>query len=176
MIIVYHFSSPRSSTTSKLVPLISSPVSQIPEDKTPSLSTRLKVDCDFTVKTPSVYVKFFFPDVAQSDLETVIPKAQDAHVRVVRGPHRGQVRTIFLFICLAFLLTTKQKYDYTFFCAALKSHTCLIQARLRRLHKVSYGAQRTSFTTTGTWLEFVLGLVWDTLCDAYTTTLSCNVM
>ena len=111
------------------------------------------------MKTPSVYVNFFLPDVAQSDLETVIPKAQDAHVRVVRGPHRGQVRTIFLFICLAFLLTTKQKYDYTFFCAALKSHTCLIQARLRRLHKVSYGAQRTSFTTTGTWLEFVLGLV-----------------
>ncbi|XP_015776264.1 PREDICTED: G patch domain and KOW motifs-containing protein-like, partial [Acropora digitifera] len=33
-------------------------------------------------------------DVAQSDLETVIPKAQDAHVRVVRGPHRGQLAVL----------------------------------------------------------------------------------
>ena len=62
------------------------------------MSIGLKVECDFTAKTPSVYVNFFSPDVAQSDLETVIPKAQDAHVRVVRGSHRGQVRTIFLFI------------------------------------------------------------------------------
>ena len=114
MIIAYHFSCTRSSATSKLVLLISSPVSHIPivpyfgtsllqiinmaEDKTSSLSIWLKVECDFTVKTPSIYVNFFSPDVAQSDLETVIPKAQDAHVRVVRGPNRGQVRTIFLFI------------------------------------------------------------------------------
>lgn len=38
-----------------------------------------------------VSISLFCTDVPQSALETVVPKTQDAHVRVVRGRLRGQV-------------------------------------------------------------------------------------
>ena len=37
----------------------------------------------------------FCADVPQAVLETVVPKTQDTHVRVVRGRHRGQVSGCF---------------------------------------------------------------------------------
>lgn len=37
----------------------------------------------------------FCADIPQTVLETVVPKTQDTHVRVVRGRHRGQVSACF---------------------------------------------------------------------------------
>ena len=58
-----------------------------------------------------VSISLFCTDVPQSALETVVPKTQDAHVRVVRGRLRGQVSGYYS-VCPCFCLVMTADGEY----------------------------------------------------------------